>query len=234
MLSLRQQVGSNKLWVARLVGYHANLAWSSWHVNSHIVERHLLLGSHHKLVARTEYLIYLGHRLRAISHSTYCLHSASLEYSAYSSHLCCHQYGRVYLAFLVWRGAEHNLLAASYLGRSGKHQYGREQWRSATRYVEAYLLYRYALLPACYAFGCLHLCALKLLRLVELCNILVGKDECFFQLFVNKSLSLGYFLVCYGELFQACLVKLLLIGYDGFVAILPDVLQHTLNDAVEL
>ena len=140
----------------------------------------------------------------------------------------------MYLAFLVWRGAEHNLLAASYLGRSGKHQYGREQWRSATRYVEAYLLYCYALLPACYAFGCLHLCALKLLSLVELCNILVGKDECFFQLFVNKSLSLGYFLVCYGELFQACLVKLLLIGYDGFVAILPDVLEHTLNDAVEL
>ena len=157
VFSLRQQVGSHELGTGRLVGQHTYLRRTGRHVDGHLVQAHMLLGSHHILIARTEYLVHLGHALRTIGHGTNSLHTAYLEYLAHSGNACSHQYRRVHLALAVGRGAEHNLLASGNLGRSGQHQHGREEWGRAAGDIESDALDGYALLPAGDTFLCLHL-----------------------------------------------------------------------------
>ena len=148
VFSLRQQVGSHKLRIRCLVSQHAHLRRTGRHVDSHLVQTDLLLGSHHILVARTEYLEDLGHALRTVSHSADGLYATRLEYLAHACNACSHQNGRVYLAFLVRGRTQHNLPATGYLGRRCQHQHRREEWGSASGNVETYLLDGYTLLPA--------------------------------------------------------------------------------------
>ena len=108
----------------------------------------MLLGSHHVLIARTEYLEYLGDALRTISHGTDGLYAANLVYLAHAGNAGGNEDGRIDLALLVrWR-AQHYLLAAGNPGRSRQHQNGREEWGSAAGNVETYTLDGHALLPA--------------------------------------------------------------------------------------
>ena len=99
------------------------------------MQRHLLFCSHNILVARTEYLVNLWHTLCTISHGADGLHTTSFEDAVDTSYACCHKDGRIYVALAIRRSAQHNLFAACYLGRSGEHQYCREQWSCATRDV---------------------------------------------------------------------------------------------------
>ena len=148
VFSLRQQVGRYKLSVGRIVSQYAHLRRTSRHIDGHLVKTDLLLGSHHILIARTEYLEDLGHTLRTVSHSANGLNATRLEYLAYSGNACSHQNGRIHLAFLVRRRTQHDLLATSYLGRCCQHQHRRKEWGSASRNVETHLFDGYALLPA--------------------------------------------------------------------------------------
>ena len=148
MLCLRQQVGGDERRVGIGIGNDTYLRRTGGHIDSHVVKAHFLLGSHDILVAWTEYLIYLGHRLRAVSHCTNGLHTASLEDMAHSGNACGDEDGGVDLALTVGRGAKHNLAASGNLGGCGEHQYGAEQRCRSARNVESNLVDRYALLPA--------------------------------------------------------------------------------------
>ena len=121
------------------------------------MEAHLLLGGHHILVARAEYLVDLGNRLCAESHRADGLNAASLENLADASHAGCHQDSGVDVTLTVGWGAEHNLAASGNLGRGGQHQHGREEGGRTTGDIESDALDGYALLPAGDTFLGLHL-----------------------------------------------------------------------------
>ena len=157
VLCLRQQVGSHKLSIGCLVSQHADLRGSCRHVDSHFIEADLLLGCHHILVARTENLIDLGHRLRTVSHSTDGLHTASLENLAHASNAGSHQNGGIDLSLFIRRCTQYDFLTSGYLGRCGQHQDGREEWGSAAGNVESDALDGHTFLPADHTFLCLHL-----------------------------------------------------------------------------
>ena len=198
------------------------------------MQRHLLFCSHHELVARTENLIHLRHRLRTVCHSTDSLYATGLEYSVHASYLRSHQYGRIHLAILSRRCAEHYLPASCYLGRSGKHQHGREQRCRTAWDVKAHLLYGNALLPAGNTGGCLYLLAFELLRFVEGGNILMCQYEGLLQFRRHQCLRFCYLVLGNGERFQPYLVKLLFVCLYGLVAVSLYVGQHVSHDAVQL
>ena len=163
MFSLRQEVGSDKLYVGLIVGDDADFRGTSGHVDGHVVEAHLLLGGHHILVARTEYLIHLRHRLRTIGHCTDSLHATCLEYLADTGDAGSHKDGGIHLAVASRGCAEHDLFTAGNLGWCGKHQYGREEWGGATGDIETDLLDGDALLPAYHTGLSLYLLSLEYL-----------------------------------------------------------------------
>ena len=105
MLGLRQQVGSHKDGIALVIGYDAHLTRAGRHVDGHVVEAHLLLGRHHILIARTKDLIHFWHAPGAISHGSYCLHTAGLENLADTSNARSGQNGGIYFASAFGRGA---------------------------------------------------------------------------------------------------------------------------------
>ena len=163
MFGLRQEVGSNKLGIAVLVGNDAHLGWSGRHVDGNIVKAHLLFGSHHILVSRTKNLVNLWNTLSAVSHCSDSLHTTSFEYLAHSSYLCSSENGWMHFALFVWRGAQHNLFAACNLSRCGKHQNSREQRCCSARDIQSYFLYSNSLLPACNTLAGYNFFAFKLL-----------------------------------------------------------------------
>ena len=189
MLSLRQQVGSYKLRVGRLVGNDADLRGACRHVDSHVVEAHLLLGSHHILVARAENLVDLGNRLCAESHRADGLNAASLENLADASHAGCHQDSGVDVTLTVGWGAEHNLAASGNLRRRGQHEYRREEGSRAAGDVETDALDGHTLLPANDAGLRLHLLRAEPLRLMELVDVVVSQLDSLAQLCRHKLLG---------------------------------------------
>ena len=107
-----------------------------------------MLGSHHILVAGTKDLIHLGYRFGTVCHCANGLNTAYLVDLADACNTGSHQNGGMNLAFLVGRGAEHNLLTACNFGRCCQHQDCREEWGCTSWNIETYPFYRYALLPA--------------------------------------------------------------------------------------
>ena len=124
MLSLRQQVGSNELGISLFVSQYTNLRGSGRHIDSYLIQRDMLFGSHDILVSWTENLEDFGHAFRTICHRTDSLYTTNLINLADTGNACCHEDGGIHLALLVRRRTEHNLLAACYLGRRCQHQYG--------------------------------------------------------------------------------------------------------------
>ena len=198
------------------------------------MQANLLLGGHHILVARTEYLVHLGHTLGTVGHSADGLYATSLEYLAYTSDAGSYQYGRINLAIAARRCAEHYLLATSYLGWCGQHEHGREEWGSAARNVETYFFYRYTLLPANHAGLSLDLLALELLRLVESTDVVVSHLDGCFQLSTNQSLGLVHLGFGNSQLGQVYVVELQLVALHGIVAALLNVGQNRCHGVVEL
>ena len=190
------------------------------------MKAHFLLGSHDILVAWTEYLIYLGHRLRAVSHCTYGLHTASLEDMANSGYACSDENGRVDLALTIWRSAEYNLAASGNLGRSGEHKYSAEQWCRSARNVESNLVYRHALLPAGDTGLRVDLMSDKHLRLMESLDIVVGKLDGGFQLGIYKRLSLVHFGLANSQCVELNVVEFQFIFLYSLVAPCLDVIKH--------
>ena len=141
------------------------------------METHLLLGCHHILVAGTEDLIYLGHRLGAVGHGADGLHSASLEDMADTCNARCHEDGGIDLALAIGRSAKHYLTTAGYLGGGGKHEHGAEQRGGATGDIQAHLVDGHALLPTGDSRLGAHLAAHKALRLMEGADVVVGQSD---------------------------------------------------------
>ena len=135
MLGLTQKVGSNKLGIAVSIGNNAYLRRSGRHINSHIVQAHLLLGSHDILISGAENLVNIWNRLRAIGHCADSLNTTGFEYLAHSSNLGGYEDGWIYLSVASGRRAENYLAASCYLSRCGKHQDCREQRSRSARNV---------------------------------------------------------------------------------------------------
>ena len=68
VFGLREEVGSDEVGTCRGIGNHLHLAGSCRHVDGHIAQRHLLFGTHHILISRTEYLVNFGYGFCSISH----------------------------------------------------------------------------------------------------------------------------------------------------------------------
>ena len=234
MLSLRQQVGSHELHVGVLISNDANLRWSCRHIDGHSLLTYLLLGSHHVLVARTEYLIDLGDRLRTVSHRADGLYATSLEDLAHASDSGSHEDGRIHLAVTTWRRAEHNLLATRNLRRCGEHQDRREEWGSTTRDIETHLLDGDALLPAYDARLRLHLLCPEALSLVEGLNVIVSQLDGSLQVCIHQLLSLLHLLVAHLERRQVHVVELQFIALHGVIAASLHVGQHSSHRLVQL
>ena len=226
MFCLRQKVGSDKLGIGGIVGYHAYLRRACGHVDTHIVDADLLLGSHHILVAWAEYLVDLGDALCAIGHRADSLNTAGLEDLAHTGYPRCHQDGGIHLAFATRGRAKHNLLTTGYLGGCGQHQDSREEWGSATWDIESHLFDRYALLPAGHTGSCLHLLGVETLRLVEGLDIVVGQLDGFLQILAHQFPGLVDLVLCDFERWQVHMVELQLIAFHSLVASLTDVCQY--------
>ena len=194
----------------------------------------MLLGSHHKLVARTKDFIHLWHTLCTISHGTDSLNTTCLENLADSGYFGGHEDGWVYLTFCVRRGTENYLLATSYLGWCGKHQYGREKRSCTSWYIETHLLYGDTFLPALHTRAGFHLASFKLLTFMESGNVMMGELQCMFKLsrhhvFCFVHLSLGY-----RQTVEMGMVEFLFIALHGFIAMISYVFQNSLNSRIEL
>ena len=194
----------------------------------------MLLGSHHVLVARTEYLVDLGHRLCAVGHSADGLHTTYLVYLADTCDAGCYQNGWIHLAFTIRWGAQYDFLAACYLGGCGQHQHCREEGSGAAGDIETYALNSHTLLPAGDTFLCLYLLSYKALRYVEHLDVVVSQDDGVAQLVAHQPLGFLHLLFRYGQVVQLCLVKLQLVIAYGFVAPLLDVVQHGADSLVQL
>ena len=233
MLCLRQQVGSHKLGVGTIVGQYADFRRTGRHVDGYVLQRNVLLGSHHVLVARTEYLVYLWYALRAVGHGSDGLYASGLENPIHSGDACRHKDGGVHLALLVRRGAEHNLLASGNLGWCGQHEHGREEWGSAARYVQSYALNGYAFLPAGHSLLRLHLLSHEALRNVEHLNVVVSQYDGVAQFVAYQLLRLVHFRLADGKCLQLGLVELSFIFAHGLVATLADVAEHRRHRLVQ-
>ena len=209
------------------VGHDGHLGRSGRHVYGHIGHAHLLLGAGNKLIARTEYLAHLGHRLRTVCHGAYCLDASALIYAVHSCHTGGIEYGGV--QFALWRRgrAEDYVRASCYLGRGGKHQHGAEQGCRAAGYVESHPFYCHRLLPAVHAWGGFHADGLHALGLVEAVYVGMGKAYGLLQFVGDEVLCLLDLLFAYGERGEANLVKLLLVAQNGRVAFPAHVMQHS-------
>ena len=190
MLGLRQEVGSDERCIGIGIGNDAHLRRSGGHIYCNIVETHLLLGCHHVLVARSEYLIHLGYRFSAVGHGSDGLHSACLEDMAHSRNAGSNENGRIHLTLAVGRSTEHNLAATGYLGRSGEHEHGAEQRCCAARDIKSHLVDGNTLLPTGDSGTGAHLMTYESLRLMEGADIVVGQLYGGFQVVVNKALGL--------------------------------------------
>ena len=191
---LRQQVGSDELYVGLLVGNHTHFRRSCRHVDSHIVQAHLLFGGHHVLVAGSEDLIHLGHGFCAVGHRADGLNTAGLEDLAHAGDTGSHEDGGIHLSATVRRRTEYNLTTTGNLRRRGEHQYGREEWGSTAGDVEAYFLDGDAFLPAGDARLCLHLPGLELLGLMEYLDVIVGQLDGSLQFSTDQPLRLFHLL----------------------------------------
>ena len=233
VLSLRQQVGSHELHIGVLIRDDTYLRRTCRHVDGHSLLTHLLLGSHHVLVARTEYLVDLGNRLRAVSHRADGLYATSLEDLAHACDSGSHEDGWIHLAVTTWRRAEHNLLATRNLRRCGEHQDGREEWGSTTRDIETHLLDGDALLPANDARLCLHLLCPEALCLVEGLYVVVSQLDGSLQVCIHQLLSLFHLLVAHLERRQVHVVELQFVALHGVIAASLHVGQHSSHRIVQ-
>ena len=190
------------------------------------MERHLLLGCHDILVARTENLVDLGHRFRAVGHGTDGLHATGLEYLAHAGYSGSHEYGWVHLAFAVGWCAEHYLATPGNLGWRGEHENGGEERGGATGYVESHFLDGHAFLPTHDTRGGLYFVAFEMLCLVELLYVVVGEYECLFQVIADQLLCLLNFFGLHGELMQMRMIELLFVFAYGLVAAVLHVFEN--------
>ena len=227
MLGLRQQVSSHKGSIGMGIGNDADLGRSCGHIDSHIVQTHRLLGSHHEAVAGTEDLEDLWNRLRTVGHSSDGLHATSLEHLAHASHTGCHKDGRMHPTLGIGRRAEHYLLTASQPCRRSQHQDGAEQGGGATGNVESHLLDGYTTLPASDARTGFHPRQLMQLGSMEPADILMSLLQGLTQLSRHLLFGLHHLFLTHPERRQFCMVELLLKGNDSSIALVPDLCQHT-------
>ena len=104
-----------------LVGNDTDFGRTCGHVDSHIVEAHLLLGSHDILVAWTEDFINLRYTLCTIGHGADSLNTTCFEYLADASDTSSYKNSRIDPTIASWRSAQHNLLTTCNFGRGSKH-----------------------------------------------------------------------------------------------------------------
>ena len=198
------------------------------------MQAHLLFSGHHILVARTEDLIHLGHRLRTIGHGSDSLNTTGLEDLADASDTGGYENGGIHLAVTSWRRTEHNLLTTCNLGGCGEHQHGREEGSGTTGDIESHLLDGDALLPTGDTRLCLHFLAFELLGLVEGVDVIMGELDGSLQFGTDQSLGLFHLLFRDGKCRQVYVVELQFIAFHGIVTTFPDVSQHGSHRIVQL
>ena len=234
MFSLRQQVGSSKHRVGCFVGNKTNFRRTGWHVYSHIVQGNLLLGSHDKLVARTENLINLRHALRTVSHGSDSLNATRLKNLAYARNLCRHEDSRVHLALFIRRSTQYYFFTSRNLGRSSQHQNGAKERSSTSRDIQSHLLYSHTLLPAGYTRASFNLYTFKLLAMMECGNVMMGEVQSVFQFLRNHFLCLFDFSFSHSQRIEMGMIKLLLVTLHGFVAMVFHIVEYTLYGRIQL
>ena len=231
---LRKEVGGYEAGVACLVGKHLHFARTGRHVDGDIVQADLLLGTHHELIARTEYLIDLRHALRSVSHSADGLHPTYLVDATYASRAGCNEDGGIDTTVASGRRAEHNLLAPCYLGRRGKHEHGAEQRSRSAGDVKPYTLDGNRLLPALHAIRHLDVLTFEPLCLVETTYVRVCKVDGLLQLVADKFLGSKHFCFRDSEVGKLNLVELLFVFAHGSIAPQPYILKHSRNGGIQL
>ena len=194
----------------------------------------MLLGCHHILIARTEYLIDLGNGFGAVGHSTNGLHTTYFINLADSCYAGSHQDGGIYLALAVGRRTEHNLLASGNLGWGSQHQHGGEEGSGTAGNIQSDALYGNTLLPADNAFLRLYLLSDKPLGDMKDLDVVVCQDNGVAQLVADQLLCLVHLLFRDGQRCQGSLVKLQFILADSFVATCLDVCQDRCYGVVQL
>ena len=233
VLSLREEVGSHEAGIAPGIGQHSHLAGTCGHVDGHVVERHVLLGTHHVLVARTENLIDLGDGLRTVGHGTDGLYATYLIYSIDTSHTRSHEDGRIHAPVLAGRGAEHDVAATGYLGRNGQHEHGAEQRCRAAGDVESHLLYGDALLPAGHTRLHLYPLAREPLCGMKGVNVAVGMEYGLLERLVHLVLCGLHLGLADLQLMQRHVVEACLIFTHGLITTLLDVVENCLHCGVQ-
>ena len=234
MLCLTEEVGCNEADVACLVGQDFHFTWTCRHINGNIMQTYLLLGTHHKLVARAEYLIDLRHTLRAISHRSYRLHATNLVDATDSSHSGSHKDCGIDASILCRRGAENDVSAACYLCRCGKHKDCAEQGSCAAWNIEAYLLYCHRLLPALHSLVHLDMLALEPLCCMKAFDVLMSKTDGLLEFFADKLLCFCHLAFADSKVIKADLVETLLIFPDRSIAALSNILQDSRDRRIQL
>ena len=193
-----------------------------------------MLGSHHILVARTEDLEDLGHRLCAVGHSADSLNATSLENLADASHTGCYEDGGIHLALAVGRRAEYYLTASGNLGRRGQHEDGREEWGGASRDIQSNFLDSDTLLPAGHTLTRLNLMALELLGSMELMDVFMSQHDGGFQFLTNQALGLVDFSLCDSQRCEHGMVEALFIFLHGFVTPCAHIAEHGIHRGLQL
>ena len=234
VLCLTEEVGCHEAGVACLVGQHFHFAGTCGHVDGHIVEADLLLGAHHELIARAEYLIDLGDALCSVGHSADGLHAAYLVDAADASDTRGNEDGRVDATVARRRCAEHDVAAACYLGGCGKHEDGAEERGCSAGDVEADALDGDRLLPAFHAIRHLYVPALEALCLVEAVDVAVSQTDGFLQFVPDGCLCGKHLGFGHSEVGKGNLVEAFLIVADSGIASLPDILQDSRNGGIQL
>ena len=215
--------------MSRFIGQHFHFRRTGRHINGYIVKRHLLLGCHHILVARSEYLVNLWNTLRSVSHGSNSLNTARLEYLTYTSHLSCIQDGRIHLSLLVGRCTKNNLLASRNLGRNSQHQHGREQRSCSSWDIQTYLLNSYSLLPTNDTRNSLYLLAFELLCSMERMDILLSQQNRLFQFCRDQSFGFHQLSFTDGQCIQFHLIEAFFVFNDRLIALLFDTAQHFIH-----
>ena len=186
MLGLRQKVGSDKGRTTGLVGNDTHFAGTGRHVDGHVVKADLLLGSHHILIARSEYLVNLRHGFRSVGHCAYSLNSANLKDGTHAGNMGSGQNSGIHLSLAVRRGAKHNLTASCNLGRRCQHENGGKERSRATGHIKSYFLDGNAALTTFHPRTGFDFDAGELLSLVESGNVAMGKAQSILQLIADQ------------------------------------------------
>ena len=213
VLGLGEEVGRHEVGTGAVVGHDHHFGRACGHVDGGALCTDHLLGLGHVAVAGAENLEHALNALGAVGHGGNGLCATQFIYGAYATQLGSVEHYGIYLASgaVAW-GAKHNLLAASDLGGKCQHQNGREEWGTATRYVETYAAYGEHAATAVHTGHGVYVHGRGPLRLVKSADIACCLTEGRLEFVAHH--GLGFVKLCLGDLQRLGAMSINLCG-DG-------------------